>query len=75
MKDFILLTVSAIIVFCLSMIALSQWDKRSNYWVEHAELQREVNRLDKGLLELEIRADELDKAIVAHWRKLKGGRR
>lgn len=73
MKDFILLTVSAIIVFTASMIALYQWDKRSNYWVEHAELQQETDRLDKGIMALEVRINELDKAIVAHWRKQKRG--
>lgn len=69
MKDFILLTVSAIIVFTLSLIALYQWDKRTNYWVEYAKLQQETDRLDKGIMALEIRMNELDKAIVAQWRK------
>ena len=71
MKDFILLTLAGIIVVTLSLIALYQWDKRIAYGKEYTELRQEINRLDRGIMATEIRMNELDRDIVAYWRKTK----
>lgn len=68
MKDFILSIIAGIIIVTGSMIAFYQWEKRIAYGKEYMELRQEVNRIDRGLMELEIRANEMDKTIVAYWR-------
>ena len=61
MKDFILLTVAAFIVFSLSLIALYQWDKRIVENKVITQLQMEVYRRDREIERFIAVADELER--------------
>ena len=61
MKDFILLTVAAFIVFSLSLIALYQWDKRIVENKVITQLQMEVYRRDREIERFIAVSDELER--------------